>query len=88
MANNQMCFQTIVQTISGTYLSVLLILEFLKITNLPGMLSKQNLITLLKHQPLQFVNLGLVELEAAVSQIIKVLKAENPEETIDIYSTD
>jgi len=88
LANNRMCFQTILQTISGTHPSVLLIFEFLKITDLPGMLSKQNLIRLLKHQPSRFVNLGLVESEAAVSQIIKVLKVENPEETIDDYSTD
>ena len=52
------------------------------------MLSKQNLIRLLKHQPSRFVNLGLVESEVAVSQIIKVLKVENPEETFDDYSTD
>ena len=88
LANNQMCFQTILQTISGTHPSVLLIFEFLKITDLPGMLSKQNLIRLLKHQPSRFVNLGLVESEAAVSQIIKVLKVENPEKTFDDYSTD
>jgi len=88
LANNRMCFQTILQTISGTHPSALLIFEFLKITDLPGMLSKQSLIRLLVHHPSRFVTLGLVENNAAVSQIVKALTAENLDETMSTYSTD
>ena len=88
LANNRMCFQTVLQTIAGTYPNVHLIFEFLKITDLPGILSKQNLIRLLTQQSSRFVQLGLVESEAVLRQLVQVLKTESSDETTDDYSTE